>query len=541
MASKAEPCHGACNRPTGLQAASLLAIGAGACVAVVVALRAPTVLDQSVFASALAPTSVGHRASLRAPVARPPAADARYAARVPPTHVHPPGDRMPRHGLGARDAAVQSGGDRHAALLSLPASAWALPVAALAAFAGVVTAVRRSWRQERGARPGLLGGLAALSLTASPAHAAATDVQHLATIVPSEAHAAAQASPAYGTSAPAFQGLRYSDAPDVMAEASQRPPLAEPSLGAGTPVSAVRPIALVGDAAGTVSRFPSVAPEVPQKYTPPPIPPLPSIEDLRDLRVPRVEDIRAEMSRASQQVSLPRLPDLPYVDLKPLSRFLRHPPQLSETPELFTEVADVIDAEGYSAAQAKLAVKPLFTTFNAFFLPPFALMIFLPKWPGTQSLLRSPLVPGVASGLFLLELLSATRADYVLPDGAFDADRWQQAATYLLTQAVADPAFMRDFANSTPSYQAQDWLHVCAWDLIGARWIYLDGLEKAIWTSHSIFLCQAAGPVGWLSHAITSGVVGGARWTKGLLPKPKQDEGEADPVGFDEASDEAVL
>jgi hypothetical protein len=28
------------------------------------------------------------------------------------------------------------------------------------------------------------------------------------------------------------------------------------------------------------------------------------------------------------------------------------------------------------------------------------------------------------------------------------------------------------------SYIAQDWLHVCAWDVIGARWVYLDGLEK---------------------------------------------------------------
>eukprot|EP00667_Euglena_gracilis_P021853 EG_transcript_24101 len=153
---------------------------------------------------------------------------------------------------------------------------------------------------------------------------------------------------------------------------------------------------------------------------------------------------------------------------------------------------------------AQQLVKPIFTTFNTLFLPPFALMILLPGWTGTKLVMRSPAVPTVIALLFLAELVAATQADYTAPDtGLFDTERWQAAARYLLTEAVADPALMREFAASTPSYIAQDWLHVCAWDVIGARWIYLDGLDKAVFTAHSVFLCQAAGPVGWLSHSLT--------------------------------------
>jgi len=166
-------------------------------------------------------------------------------------------------------------------------------------------------------------------------------------------------------------------------------------------------------------------------------------------------------------------------------------------------VAQVGENTG-TAIPAQALVKPIFTTFNAVFLPPFALMIVFPGWGVTKALMKSPLVPTTVSLLFIAELIAATQADYTIPaTGAFDTERWQAAANYLLTQAVADPALMRDFAVSTPSYIAQDWLHVCAWDVIGARWIYLDGLEKGIWTIHSVFLCQAAGPTGWLAHSLT--------------------------------------
>jgi hypothetical protein len=170
-------------------------------------------------------------------------------------------------------------------------------------------------------------------------------------------------------------------------------------------------------------------------------------------------------------------------------------------------VAQVGENTG-TAIPAQALVKPIFTTFNAVFLPPFALMIVFPGWGVTKALMKSPLVPTTVSLLFIAELIAATQADYTIPaTGAFDTERWQAAANYLLTQAVADPALMRDFAVSTPSYIAQDWLHVCAWDVIGARWIYLDGLEKGIWTIHSVFLCQAAGPTGWLAHSLTVALV----------------------------------
>jgi hypothetical protein len=51
-----------------------------------------------------------------------------------------------------------------------------------------------------------------------------------------------------------------------------------------------------------------------------------------------------------------------------------------------------------------------------------------------------------------------------------------------------------------PSYAAQDWAHVCTWDYFVGQWVYLQGLEKGIFTSHSLFFIFSSGALCYSSH-----------------------------------------
>lgn len=54
-------------------------------------------------------------------------------------------------------------------------------------------------------------------------------------------------------------------------------------------------------------------------------------------------------------------------------------------------------------------------------------------------------------------------------------------------------------------------------DLFVGRWIYWEGQRTGIWTAHSILLCLFAGPLGLLSHILTS-------WVNQLFFSPKESE-----------------
>jgi hypothetical protein len=52
---------------------------------------------------------------------------------------------------------------------------------------------------------------------------------------------------------------------------------------------------------------------------------------------------------------------------------------------------------------------------------------------------------------------------------------------------AADPDKMAAiFAK--PAYAAQDWVHLCTWDYFVGQWIYLQGLEKKIFTRLSLMI-----------------------------------------------------
>ena len=65
-----------------------------------------------------------------------------------------------------------------------------------------------------------------------------------------------------------------------------------------------------------------------------------------------------------------------------------------------------------------------------------------------------------------------------------------------------------------PNFVAEEWSHVLTWDLLVGRFIWLDGLKRGIFTSHSVLLANLIGPPGLLLHWLTCLVVGKEPWEK---------------------------
>ena len=127
----------------------------------------------------------------------------------------------------------------------------------------------------------------------------------------------------------------------------------------------------------------------------------------------------------------------------------------------------------------------LFNLANLYALPFWLLMVILPKWGVTQKIIASylPFVP--LAGLYI----------------------------YLFSGSL-DPESVEAFSNPTLPILAQlfskepvmltGWIHFIILDLFTGRYIYLEGQKKGIFTIHSLILCLLAGPIGLLSHIVTS-------------------------------------
>lgn len=80
--------------------------------------------------------------------------------------------------------------------------------------------------------------------------------------------------------------------------------------------------------------------------------------------------------------------------------------------------------------------------------------------------------------------------------------------------ASLDPDSIEAFANPTLSVlaglfadervTATGWVHFLVMDLFVGRYIYLKGQETGMFTRHSLALCLFAGPMGLLSHILTT-------------------------------------
>merc|ERR1712054_440315 len=123
-------------------------------------------------------------------------------------------------------------------------------------------------------------------------------------------------------------------------------------------------------------------------------------------------------------------------------------------------------------------------------------MVILPKWVVTQKVMSSylPFVP--LAGLYI----------------------------YLFGGSL-DPESAEAFSNPTLPVLAQlfsqepvmltGWIHFIVLDLFTGRYVYLEGREKGIFTIHSLILCFFAGPIGLLSHIVTS-------WIQLKVSKPEE-------------------
>ena len=129
----------------------------------------------------------------------------------------------------------------------------------------------------------------------------------------------------------------------------------------------------------------------------------------------------------------------------------------------------------------------LFNIANVFVLPFWTLMILLPNWGVTRRIMQSFIPFVVLAGLYLYFFISA-----ITPESA---------------QALSNPQ-LADIAKffADEKAAATGWVHFLVMDLFVGRWIYTEGQRTGIWTTHSILLCLFAGPLGLLSHILTSWV-----------------------------------
>ncbi len=141
----------------------------------------------------------------------------------------------------------------------------------------------------------------------------------------------------------------------------------------------------------------------------------------------------------------------------------------------------------------------LFNAANLFVLPFWVLMVFLPKWGVTKKVISSylPFVP--LAGLYL----------------------------YLFFGTL-DPESAEAFANPTLPVVAElfsqekialtGWVHFVVLDFFTGRYIYLAGQRTGVWTIHSLVLCLFAGPLGLLSHIITTWIMNKGSQTEASDP-----------------------
>jgi Domain of unknown function (DUF4281) len=133
-------------------------------------------------------------------------------------------------------------------------------------------------------------------------------------------------------------------------------------------------------------------------------------------------------------------------------------------------------------------ISQLFDIANIFVLPFWALMIILPNWGITRKIMESYLPFVALAGLYIY--LFATS---ITPENA---------------QALSSPQLSdlaKAFSNETVT--ATGWVHFLVMDLFIGRWIYWEGQKTGVFTTHSLALSLFAGPMGLLSHILTSWII----------------------------------
>ena len=161
-----------------------------------------------------------------------------------------------------------------------------------------------------------------------------------------------------------------------------------------------------------------------------------------------------------------------------------------------TELSALVDIVGTSP-------EPIHSAFSVatFFPQPFwLLIILLPNAKVTKKIMGSMNVVLLCA---LVHFFIVT-GQIVLQEGTAPIEAFNE-----VFDLGGDPqaAFM-SMATNYPNFVAEEWSHVLAWDLFVGRWIWLDGLERQIFTAHSVLFTNLIGPPGLLLHWITCFITG---------------------------------
>jgi len=168
----------------------------------------------------------------------------------------------------------------------------------------------------------------------------------------------------------------------------------------------------------------------------------------------------------------------------------------------------MLGTEASNLSGGVMSLSSLFDAANLFVLPFWLLMILLPNWQVTRKVMASFLPFVALAGLYI----------YLFAN-SLDPDSLEAFAN----PQLADLA--RLFANERVT--ATGWVHFLVMDLFVGRWIYWQGQQTGVWTVHSLLVCLFAGPMGLLSHIVTSWIT---QALKGSQPSEAASESVSEPV-----------
>lgn len=167
-------------------------------------------------------------------------------------------------------------------------------------------------------------------------------------------------------------------------------------------------------------------------------------------------------------------------------------------PSLVEDATQFILAANEGANVNEL-IRQAFSVATFFPQPFWILLILLPNATVTKLILGDFKVVT----LFCLVHLFIVLASISEPNGT---------APMIEFANVFDPAGNQQEAMvhmmTYKNFVSEEWSHVLTWDLLVGRWIWLDGLRRGIFTSHSVLLTNLIGPPGLLLHFVTCWISG---------------------------------
>jgi len=172
-----------------------------------------------------------------------------------------------------------------------------------------------------------------------------------------------------------------------------------------------------------------------------------------------------------------------------------------------------------TAARAAPIAAPVFTGAMLSVMPMYALMVVAPRSDVTKKLLSSRLF-FAALGLVYVGMVFAGSIDWASVADVFRAGVPAATATWqdVISSYVRVPQLAAQFIRS--HFTATVWTHLLLLDVVLARQLFWDAAARAVPFAHTALLCFMCGPIGILSHILTSAAASLLRTKPGVRPPP---------------------